>query len=436
MQRLMLCLATVAAIHVPAATGRAADPESRQPTSARVVRDEAAVRSGPAASCYVTATVDAGATVDVYARRADGWCAIRPPAGSFSWVYAQHVRPTGDGLAEVQRDEVPARVGSRHNSRRTEVQVHLRAGEIVEIVSEGVVDGGQWYKIAPPAGEFRWMHRDDLAWSAGDAEPPPGTVGVTPASHDEAADPLDEPDTASSSPADLPPDTAEADDEPPLADRGEETPDEPAAATDGQITPVGEAPSADVARQVLQLELRLSRMVAEPAATWDTASLQADGEQLLSSADSVADRQFVKATLRKVDRFAAIERRYDEVPARGSEVAAGRSAAPTTAAESQSPPASQAGSPDPAAASETPGEFDAVGVLHPVVSRRPGAPQFALVNEQGQVVSFVTPSPDVNLQPLVGKRVGVGGNRGYIPEFRRHHVTAGRVTPLDDRTLR
>jgi hypothetical protein len=77
-----------------------------------------------------------------------------------------------------------------------------------------------------------------------------------------------------------------------------------------------------------------------------------------------------------------------------------------------------------------------VGILRPVVSHRPGAPQFALVNPQGQVVAFVTASPDMNLQPYVGQRIGVTGNRGYIPEFRRAHVTAGRVTPLNERILR
>ncbi len=52
------------------------------------------------------------------------------------------------------------------------------------------------------------------------------------------------------------------------------------------------------------------------------------------------------------------------------------------------------------------------------------------MDERGQVISFVTPTPDVNLQPYLGHRIGVTGNRGYIPEFQRAHVTAGRVSPL------
>jgi hypothetical protein len=75
--------------------------------------------------------------------------------------------------------------------------------------------------------------------------------------------------------------------------------------------------------------------------------------------------------------------------------------------------------------------YDAVGLLKPVVSRRNGAPQYALVDGKGDVVSFVTPTPDLNLKPYIGRRIGVNGSRGFMTDFRRAHVTAGRVTPVD-----
>ena len=34
------------------------------------------------------------------------------------------------------------------------------------------------------------------------------------------------------------------------------------------------------------------------------------------------------------------------------------------------------------------------------------------------------------------KRIGVLGNRGFMPEYRRAHVTASRVTPLEERLVR
>jgi hypothetical protein len=52
------------------------------------------------------------------------------------------------------------------------------------------------------------------------------------------------------------------------------------------------------------------------------------------------------------------------------------------------------------------------------------------------VVTFITPTPDVNLQPFIGQQIGVSGSRGYIPEFRRSHVTAARVAPMNERMIR
>jgi len=185
-----------------------------------------------------------------------------------------------------------------------------------------------------------------------------------------------------------------------------------------------------LARELADLELRFSRMVTEPTETWNVEALEQAAERLLSQADTVPDRDAVKATLAKIDRFAAIQRRHKLIHG-GSGRAFERpssAAGPATTADAQAAidtADNVAGSP-----------YDAVGRLRPVVSRRPGAPQFALVNDQGQVVSFLTATPDLNLQPYLGRRVGVVGSRGYIPEFHRAHVTASRVTPLSDRLLR
>jgi hypothetical protein len=174
--------------------------------------------------------------------------------------------------------------------------------------------------------------------------------------------------------------------------------------------------------------LRLSRIVSEPPATWQVEPLAREVEQLLAQAKTVDQRRAVQTTLTKVDRFAAIGRRYRDAPSAAtppgqSPITPIGPSPITPLVDSQQPTAESLG-------------YDAVGILRPVVSKRAGAPQFALVNERGQVVSFVTPSPDVNLQPYVGHRIGVTGSRGYIPEFQRAHVTAGRVAPLEGRILR
>jgi hypothetical protein len=182
------------------------------------------------------------------------------------------------------------------------------------------------------------------------------------------------------------------------------------------------------------IELRLSRIVAEPPATWQIEPLRQESLQLLAGANDQANRAAIGATLAKLDRFAAIARQYQQ----RSQIASSSNNAPITpipyGAGSGDPRTT--GHPDTRHLTPDTSQYDAVGILRPVVSKRPGAPQFALVDDRGQVISFVTPSPDVNLQPYLGHRIGVTGSRGYIPEFQRAHVTAGRVSPLGARMVR
>ena len=42
------------------------------------------------------------------------------------------------------------------------IQVRLEKGERVELLDEKPTGDGKWYEIAPPAGEFRWVHMEYL----------------------------------------------------------------------------------------------------------------------------------------------------------------------------------------------------------------------------------------------------------------------------------
>jgi hypothetical protein len=158
-------------------------------------------------------------------------------------------------------------------------------------------------------------------------------------------------------------------------------------------------------------------MASAPPQLWNTERLQQDTQQLLSKAQSQADRDAIMATMAKIEKFTSLAHKYQQGMAKAGAGAALSNPRNAAVAQLGVGPADA-------------GRYDAVGILRPVVSKRPGAPQFALVDDHGQVVTFVTPTPDVNLQPYLGRRVGVAGNRGFIPEFNRAHVTAGRVTPL------
>lgn len=398
-----------------------AAPAESFPYEARVVTAGAPVRSGPAESYYLTETLAEGHTVEVYQQRPDGWCAIRPPETSFSWVFARHVEPVGDGLGRINKDDVPSRVGSSLSNQRDVTQVELREGEVVHVIDEETHDGQTWYKIAPPAGEFRWIHASHLRREGGasdEATEADAAWRPLARSHQqlfEAAADLGNADVHLAS-SDLE-----------NAPAGEL---DPATADRTANAPSRAEPPEEFARRVADLELRLSRMVAEPTATWDVGQLKSDADRLMSQADTLDQHDAMQATLAKIDRFAMIQRRYAQ--SGGNTAPAAQNVATTPVGAPNEVLAPGAGGTQ---ASEA-GRFDAVGVLRPVVSRRPGAPQFALVDERGQVISFVTPSPDLNLQPYLGRRVGVVGTRGYMPEFRRNHVVAGRVSPLENTLVR
>lgn len=136
--------------------------------SAQVADDGTQIRSAPGSeNDYATGTLRRGDIVEIFFKNGDGWCAIRPPEGSYSWVNGNFVRPTQDGggviVSPSEGKEVPVRVGADSVLKSTSVQVGLKSGRTVTILGETTLTGGKtWYKISPPAGEFRWIHESRL----------------------------------------------------------------------------------------------------------------------------------------------------------------------------------------------------------------------------------------------------------------------------------
>ena len=131
-----------------------------------VAVDAAVVRSGPSEDAYPTGSVGKNRYVEAYFRSADGWCAIRPPQGSFSWVNAKFVRRETDSTGRIVATggkAVPSRVGGATVEESALVQVGLKNGTAIKILDETrLSDGSTWLKIAPPSGEFRWIRANDL----------------------------------------------------------------------------------------------------------------------------------------------------------------------------------------------------------------------------------------------------------------------------------
>jgi uncharacterized protein YraI len=131
------------------------------PYTAYVNADDVYVRSGPGKNYYPTTKIQRGVAVEVYRHDPGGWFAIRPPEGSFSWVSAKYLQASEGDLALVNGDRVAARVGSDFSEIRDSIQIRLERGESVAVLEAKRFGDGPaaqtWYKIAPPAGEFRWV---------------------------------------------------------------------------------------------------------------------------------------------------------------------------------------------------------------------------------------------------------------------------------------
>lgn len=448
------------------------------PATVRVMADHTYLRAGPGDDFYPTERLVAGAAVEVWAVDPSGYVAVRPVEGSFSWLRASDVDPVssfgdppagpapGRSVGVIVTDGAVSRVGSQLNDLRHVAQVSLEAGERVQVIDEVRIAAGRhaglWVRIEPPAGEFRW------AW-LGDLETPPGIVPPAPVAatigdtRDGNAASIGEA-MAAIKDASIAVAQAVSDAEPPampatgaqMAAAAAISPPEqlgfmPSArrlfagwlprgtsvfdpAT--PVTPVAVTGGAAVSGDELaDIDLALSLAVTGPAEAWNLAPVRERLRQVAARAATDTDRTRVEAIDARINRFEAIQSRHRTL-----------ASAPTPAAD----PSLQLGGmwsslsaiggrpvrpgvmPGGASADgqptwTPPDMTETSGRLATVVSRRPDAPRWAVVDQSNNVIAFVTPQAGVNLAPLVGQDVAVRGARGYMPEYKRPYVVASEA---------
>ncbi|MEZ6118030.1 MAG: hypothetical protein R3C28_15865 [Pirellulaceae bacterium] len=124
------------------------------------------VRSGPGEKFYETDELPAGSAVEIYKHRDGQWCAIRPPQSSFSLVQAKDVAVTDNPqVLRVISSNAITRVGSNESDAHNVAYVKLHQGELLSVLDKIILTNNSdesqlWYKVAPPSGEFRWIHKD------------------------------------------------------------------------------------------------------------------------------------------------------------------------------------------------------------------------------------------------------------------------------------
>lgn len=131
------------------------------PYKAKVVVDEAYVRSGAGDAFYPTLLLKKNSIVSVRRHDPGGWYMIDPPEGSFSWIPDRHVRRLNADSGEVLESNVVVFVGSSFGDETHVWQRRLLAGEKVQILDQKTVDSlsgpRSMYKIKPPNREYRWI---------------------------------------------------------------------------------------------------------------------------------------------------------------------------------------------------------------------------------------------------------------------------------------
>ena len=419
----------------------------RFPYSAFVATDEASVRSGPSESFYPVLTLRHGDAVEVWRHDPAGWCAIRPPEGSFSWVAAEFIEQTGERTGVVRGSQVNARVGTHFSDLRDAVQVKLDEGETVDIIERRtLLTAGRetsWYKIHPPSGEFRWIHGKHLvrhpdelpkprnpelaAGANGGAVTVDGNVQQASFTEDAAA--MFAEQAAQRRPVDA-------------------------------LASLQTIPEDAAAGEVLdELETVLSRMVAAEPTAWNFAELQRRADGLLETAATAGERSRARAFLGKLARFQDIQSRYAAIAHLRSETAeidrqlghdgpsleaiaasANMPAEPNlqTAATSAAATTSIAVKPQekrPAPLVEQAGldtsRYDGTGRLTQLPAGPAGTMTgYALTNDRGEIQAYVTAAPGMNLRPFLGLDVGINGIRGFLPDKQVMQLTAKRVDVL------
>jgi hypothetical protein len=349
----------------------------------------------------------------------------------------------------VVTDGAVARVGSQLNDLRHVSQVALEAGERVTILEHvRIAEGrhaGDWIRIEPPSGEFRWARADDLALPAGLA-PLPDPAGPTDAAGLAAAGAAVEAIRDAGSAVTQAVAEFDAAATEPVAEsssgmvrllsgwlpRGTNVFDRSVPATPPPAVSAGAAAASG--DELADIDLALSLAVTGPSESWNLAPLRDRLRLAATRATSQSERTRAQAIDARLARFESIQAKQT-----GLAVAAAEQPEPlrlggmwsslsTLGTRPVRPGVLPGGKPAGGQPTWTPpDQMETTGRLATVISRRPDAPRWAVVDDTNNVIAFVTPQPGVDLGPLVGQQVSVRGARGYMPEYKRPYLVASEA---------
>ena len=160
-----------------------------------------------------------------------------------------------------------------------------------------------------------------------------------------------------------------------------------------------QASSAEI-DPVARAARRLSATAADPSTAGRARMLTERTEQYRR----IADRRDGQAVIGQPASFQLPSTSLNPPPATGASLIPGTVPAPPT------------------------NETALVGFLVQVYSARSDSPPFALTDNTGRTLAYVTPTPGTNLRVHLNSKVRVAGNQGYLTGLNTPHIVATTVT--------
>jgi hypothetical protein len=357
---------------------------------------EAEVRSGPSTKpdLYSTNRLRQGDPVEVVKELEGGWLAIKPPAGSFSWINTRFLEQSNrtNWTVAVHPDvRVPVLYGSSLRDAKPTVEgtTVKRGTQLYAIGPARSADDGIWLPIDPPPTEVRYLRAEAVVKSA-----PVQTVSAAaPAAPAGGASPR------------------------------AVVPAIPASSSPGVLSVPGADPRWQQAQQLEQAGNR-----AEAIRLYEEL-----GQAVRNSDEDLALRAFTRAQyLRNAATTTALQ---PARPARTPE------AHPIPSADNnrlQPMPASLRvpSPPSPCVPCQTTSanaghlQRSGAGRLRRSAWWLDGQPTYALEDAWGRLRMYVTAQPGVNLEPHLNRNVELFGSiiyRGYPPVY---HIKVVQVAPV------
>jgi len=346
-------------------------------TRLRVVVDRVEVFAEPDDTAFITSTLDRGDEVEVRKALPGGWLAIAAPAGTFHWVEDDAVEILRDGRLYVTLPRTTLRLGREGMPRPGPPRSTLAEGRVLKPGSQEPLayrDGRRtrtWRSAAVDDDEVRFVRAAGLADPSRSDRP-----AAVPASAPRPATPERR---ASHVEADLPP---------------------------------------DLVAPLRRVEAEHRGVVARPIEGWDFATVRRDYQALLASHGDPTSRAAIRDRLDQVEREDELAKSAREFVALVRESRRRDGVLEQVRGSIRSLRASE----DLA--------FDAEGMLQASSRRVGGEKVFVLLDDEGQVVTYLKIPPGIDSTNLLARQVGVRGKSRFNESLRFRLLDVRDIEPL------